>query len=53
MKNEETTPAVIGALGLIKDGLKKHLEKIPGVINIKNYKKQLIRNSTHTKEGLS
>ena len=30
----ETIPIVIGALGLIKKGLQKHTEKIPGAINI-------------------
>ena len=41
----ETIPAVEGALGLIKKGLQKHLEKIPGAININE------QNSSHTKEG--
>ena len=30
----EIIPVVIGALGLIKKGLEKHMEKIPGAINI-------------------
>ena len=29
----ETIPVMIGALGLIKKGLAKHMEKIPGVIS--------------------
>ena len=36
----ETIPAVKGAQGLIKKGLQKHLEKIPGAINI-NEQEQL------------
>ena len=50
----EITPVtfVMGALGLIKKGLQKHTEKIPGTININELQKNnFIRNSPHTKEG--
>ena len=48
----ETIPVVIGAPGLIKKGLEKHTEKIPGAINIIELQKNiLIRNRSHTKEG--
>ena len=30
----ETTPVVIGALGVIKKGLEKYVDKIPGTVNI-------------------
>ena len=29
-----TVPVVIGALGLVKKGIEKHIDKIPGKINI-------------------
>ena len=47
-----TIPVIIGALGLIKKGL-ENTQKIPGAINIKELQKKnnLIRNSSHTKEG--
>ena len=35
----ETIPVVKGALGLIKKGLGKHVEKIPGAININELQK--------------
>ena len=34
-------PVVIGALGLIKKGLQKHTEKIPGAINLNELQKLL------------
>ena len=50
----ETLPVVTGALGLIKKGLQKHTEKIPGAININGLQKNhFITNSTRTKDGLS
>ena len=36
----ETIPVVIGVLGLIKKGLQKHTEKIPGAINISELQKK-------------
>jgi len=36
----EIIPVVIGALGLIKKGLEKHMAKIPGVININELQKK-------------
>lgn len=46
----EIIPVVIGALGLIKKGLEKHMAKIPGVININELQKNnFIRNSLKSK----
>lgn len=40
----ETGPVIIGAPGLIKKGLKKHIDKIPGSINISELQKRPSRN---------
>ena len=50
----ETIPVVIGALGLIKKGLQKHMEKIPGAININEVQKiTLLRTAHILGKGLS
>ena len=38
----DTIPVAIGALGLIKKGLQKHTEKIPGTINISELQKTIL-----------
>ena len=38
----DTIPVAIGALGLIKEGLQKHTEKIPGTINISELQKTIL-----------
>ena len=43
----ETMPVVIGALGLIKKGLQKHTEKIPGAININELQKITLLGTAH------
>ena len=35
-----TIPVVIGALGMIKKGTEKHLEKIPGSLNLAEMQKK-------------
>ena len=35
-----TIPVVIGALGMIKKGTEKHLEKIPGSLNLTEMQKK-------------
>ena len=50
----EIIPVVIRALGLIKKGLEKYMEKNPwGNQHQQNTKHNFIRNSPHTKEGFS
>ena len=44
----ETVPVVIGAVGLIKKGLEKHTEKIPGAININELQKNTLLGTAHT-----
>ena len=34
-----TVPVVIGALGVVKKGIEKHIDKIPGKINITELQK--------------
>jgi len=43
----ETMPVVIGALGLIKKGLQKHTEKIPGTINFNELQKITLLGTAH------
>ena len=43
----ETIPVVIAALGLIKKGLKKHTEKIPGAISINELQKLTLLGTAH------
>ena len=47
----ETIPVVIGAVGLINNGLKKHMEEIPGAISLNELNNILIKNSSHTGKG--
>ena len=42
-----TVPVVIGALGVIKKGIEKHIEKIPGTINITELQKIALLGSSH------
>ena len=42
-----TVPVVIGALEVIKKGIEKHIEKIPGKINITELQKIALLGSSH------
>ena len=42
-----TVPVVIGALGVIKKGIEKHIEKIPGKVNITELQKIALLGSSH------
>ena len=41
-----TVPVVIGALGVVKKGIEKHIDKIPGKINIKELQKNALLGSS-------
>ena len=43
----QTVPVVIGALGLVKKGLEKHTNKIPGNINLTEIQKIALLGSAH------
>ena len=47
----ETTPVVIGAVELINNGYKKHMEEFPGAISLNVLNNILIKNSAHTGKG--
>ena len=50
-ENRTNISCYIGTLGLTMKGLEKHMEKIPGAINISEpQKKCFISHSSHTKE---
>ena len=42
-----TVPVVMGALGIVKKGIEKHTEKIPGKINITELQKIALLGSSH------
>ena len=42
-----TVPVVIGALGIVKKGIEKHIDKIPGKINVTELQKIALRGSSH------
>ena len=42
-----TVPVVIGALGVVKKGIEKHADKIPGKINITELQKIALLGSSH------
>ena len=42
-----TVPVVIGALGVVKKGIEKHVDKIPGNINITELQKIALLGSSH------
>ena len=42
-----TVPVVIGALGVVKKGIEKHIDKIPGKINITEFQKIALLGSIH------
>ena len=42
-----TVPVVIGALGVVKKGIEKHTDKIPGKINITELQKIALLGSSH------
>ena len=47
----ETVPVIIGALGLIREGMDQNLVKIPGARNINELQKIiLLGNGTHTEK---
>ena len=42
-----TVPVVIGALGVVKKGIEKHIDKIPGKIKITQLQKIALVGSSH------
>ena len=42
-----TVPVVIGTLGVVKEGIEKHIDKIPRKINIKKFQKIALLGSRH------
>ena len=42
-----TVPVVIGTLGVVKEGIEKHIDKIPGKINITEFQKIALLGSSH------
>ena len=42
-----TIPSVLGAIRVIKKGIEKHLEQIPGIPNFAEMQKIALTNSTH------
>ena len=42
-----TVPVVIGAVGVVKKGIEKHIDKIPGKINISELQKIALLGSSH------
>ena len=42
-----TVPVVIGALGVVKKGIEKHIDKITGKINITELQKIALLESSH------
>jgi len=42
-----TVPVVIGALAVVKKGIEKHIDKIPGKINITELQKIALLGSSH------
>jgi len=42
-----TVPVIIGALGVVKKGIEKHIDKIPGKINITELQKIALLGSSH------
>ena len=42
-----TVHVVIGALGIVKKGIEKHIDKIPGKINITELQKIALPGSSH------
>ena len=41
-KQKQTIPVVIGALGVIKKGLEKYVDKIPGTVSIDELQKMTL-----------
>ena len=48
-----TVPVVIGALGVVKKGIEKHIDKIPGKIDITELQKIALLGSSHIRKVLS
>ena len=42
-----TVPVVLGALGVVKKGIEKHIDKIPGKINITELQKIALLGTSH------
>jgi hypothetical protein len=42
-----TIPVITGALGLVKNGMEKYTDKIPGIINIKKVQKLAVLTTAH------
>jgi len=42
-----TVPVVIGALGVVKKGIEKHIDKIPGKLNITELQKITLLGSSN------
>ena len=47
MMQTETVPVVIGALGVIKKGMDKCIERIPGSVNINELQKITLLGTAH------
>ena len=43
----ETVPVIVGALGLITEGMDQNLEKIPGTSNINELQKKVLLGTAH------
>ena len=43
----ETVPVIVGALGLIREGMDQNLGKIPGASNINELQKIILRRTAH------
>ena len=47
-----TVPVVIGTLGVVKEGIEKNIDKIPGKINITEFQKiTLLWTKPHSPKG--
>ena len=46
----ETVPVIVGALGLIREGMDQNLGKIPGASNINELQKIILLGTAHTKK---
>jgi len=46
--NASTVPVIVGALGMIKKGYQKHLDKIPGESTIQEIQKIVLTSTAHT-----
>ena len=49
-KNLRLKPVIVGALGLIREGMDQNLGKIPGASNINELQKIILLGTAHTKK---